>query len=69
MDNELEQALIEMFNELHPDMKVEFADGFAENLEDPTDAAKAVIQVTRRLSGRLGFFWRWWYRPEPWEAE
>ena len=70
MDNdELEQALTEMFHEIHPDMKVEFADGLGDNIEDQADLIKSIMTMTRRMSGRLGFFWRWYYRPEPWEAE
>ena len=63
-EDKLKQALIAMFNEMHPDKTVEFADGFGDNVEDQADLIESINTMTRRFSGRLGFFWRWWHRPE-----
>lgn len=62
MDDELIRVeLEEILRTYHPDKKVRFADDIT--IEDMAGLADALHKTNRRLRGKLGWFWRWYYRP------
>ncbi len=61
MDEEILDEVTKILRTYHPDKKVRFADDFT--IEDMAGLADALHKTNRRLHGKLGWFWRWYYRP------
>ena len=61
MDKEILDEVTKILHTYHPDKKVRFADDFT--IEEMAGLADALHKTNRRLRGKLGWFWRWYYRP------
>jgi len=62
VDDDIRDELTKILRTYHPDKQVRFADDL--EIEDMADLADALHETNRRLrSKRLGWFWRWYYRP------
>jgi len=70
--DELTKVLSELMAALYPEatLRVVLAPDFEiDDTVDPDDFIEAAKRTTRRLNSRwLGWFWRWYYRPKPWQG-
>ena len=65
-EDEAREMVKKLFEGSHPEMRVEFADDFGDNIkggewDEINDSLEAMID--RQNSKLLGWFWKWFYRP------
>lgn len=61
MDDEILEEITRILQTYHPNKRVVVADDF--EIEDIAGLADALHKTNRRLRGKLGWFWRFYYRP------
>lgn len=55
---------------MNPGLEVKFAAEFDLDAADMHDFGLALDKMRRRLTSKwVAWFWRWWYRPKPWDID
>jgi len=61
VNEQIRDELTKILRTYHPDKQVRFADAL--EIEDIAGLQAALRKTNKSMCGKLGRFWRWYYRP------